>query len=181
MGRFGNLAGVRTNGSGIYFEQGDYDVRIDKIKFNDDTRTGEDAFIIETTVVRSDNPTRAPGCKPSQVITLKKQYLETCLGDVKQFVGAMLEIEDPDSYNEPIDVVDQITAQQMGCDLQTAANNRFWEQAIDMLCSEENPGRGTLIHVNCTIRPGKKDPTKSFTKHVWGPVLQTASDDTVAF
>lgn len=169
MGRFAGLANVRTNNSGIFYLAGNYLARLGTIKYLDDTRSGNDAFVVETTVVESDTAARAPGCRPSWVVTIKKAYLETCLGDIKAFAAAVLEIDNPDTYLAPIDTVDQITATQLGCTPQDAANNRFWEESIEALCSAEQPAKGMLIRLNCTARQTQSG--NEFTKHVWGPVV----------
>lgn len=175
MGRFGGLAGVRANNGGIYFEEGNYVVDIGAIKFipGTEAQSGLDTFVVETTVAESDNPTRSPGTRPSYVVTIRPAYRETCLGDIKAFAAAILEIDDPDAYNEQVTAVDQVNATQMGCSVQDAANERFWEESLEALCSAEQPARGTRVKLNCTKRKTKKGG--DFTKHCWGPVVHTTT------
>lgn len=162
MGRFAGLAGIKTNQGGLYFLDGDYDVELDEVKLIT-PRTPPDCFIVSAKVVKSTCAERAPGCKPSQVIKMKEAILETVMGNIKQFAGAALGIEDPDSYTvapDP-DIPDDTTE---------AATDRFWDEALEFMISEDQPLRGMVIHLNCStiITKEKKQP---FTKHVWGPVV----------
>jgi hypothetical protein len=154
MSRFAGLSGVRTNMGGLYFLKGDYEIALDEVKLIK-SRKGADTFIVSGTVLKSTNPDRAPGCKPSQVITIKDDILETCMANIKAFAAAALDIADPDSYQE----------EMKPGETQAAANDRFWEQSLDFLVSDEQPLRGTKIRLNVTeitTRAGKP-----FSKHVW--------------
>ena len=161
MGRFSMLAGIKTNQGGLYFEEGDYEVEIDEVKLIR-TREGHDSFVISAKVEKSTNPQRAPGCKPSQVIALKEKILETAMGNVKQFAGAVLGILDPDSYLAECDPL-------IPGDTPEAATQRFWEESLELMVSDEQPCRGVRIHLNCTDI--KTRTGGDFTKHVWGPLL----------
>ena len=148
MGRFSSLANVRTNQGGLYFLAGDYDVELDEVKLID-TRKGQEAFIISGKVLTSTNPDRAPGCKPSQVMVLKTEILETVMSNIKQFAGAALGIEDPDDY-EP----------EEGKTLE-----EFWDETLEAIVSDEQPLKGVKIHLNVSMIKTREG--KDFSKHVW--------------
>lgn len=175
MGRFAGLANVRTNNSGIYFLEGNYTVELGTIKFlkGEEIQSGNDTFVVETTVRESDNPARGPGSRPSWAVGLKKAILETCLGDIKAFVAAVMEIENPDEHHAEVGADDHVEAAKLGCSPQDAADMRFWEESTEALYSSEQPAKGLLIKLNCTNRP-KRDGSP-FTKHIWGPVVNEAA------
>jgi hypothetical protein len=152
MGRFSGLGSIRANQGGIFFKQGNYVVEIKKVE-NRTTRKG-DTFIIETEILESDNPERPAGCKPSQVIVFKPDIIETQMGDVKQFIGAVLGIEDADSY-----------VPEDGQDLDS-----FWEEALEGAIGDDQPCAGVKLRLNCTNRATKAGG--NFTKHVWSPLKE---------
>lgn len=170
MGRFAGLAGVRTNAGGIFFEPGNYVVKLGTVDFKS-TRKG-DAFIVETEVVESDCASRGAGSRPSYVVMIKREYFETCMGDIKAFAAAILGIDNADAYNDPVTEADRKNTPQ-GQDPQITANNRFWEEALEYLVSPSQPSKGTTIRVNCTLRTTKAG--KVFTKHIWGPIVAPAA------
>lgn len=162
MGRFSGLAGIKTNAGGLYFLEGDYLVELSEVKFQVN-RKKQEQFIVAGKVLESTNPARAPGCKPSQVITIMEEYLETCWGNVKQFAGAVMGLSDPDAY----------VAEANPGESPEEAAKRFWDESIEYMISEEQPLRGTKIRLNVT-KIKKKDTSKGefFSKHVWGPVIE---------
>lgn len=84
MGRFAGIENARPSEGGLFFEPGVYKVRIKACK-SFETRKKHTAFIVECTVLESDNPKRPPGCEPSWVVTLDK---EPALGNIKSFIAA---------------------------------------------------------------------------------------------
>lgn len=169
MGRFAGLANVKTNTSGIHFEEGNYLVRLGKIDYKD-TRKGP-TFIVEAEVQESDNSTRGPGCKPSWVVIRNQEFPEYQLGDMKAFAGALMGIEDPDAYMEPPTTADMANTIQ-GQDPQNTANNRFWEETLEQLVSPEQPAKGVLIRLNVVRRESTRTPGKFHKRHTWGPVVK---------
>lgn len=160
MGRFSGLAGIKTNQGGLYFLEGDYEVELDEVKMIT-SRKSKDCFIISGKVLTSTNAQRAPGCKPSQVITIREDILATVMGNIKQFAGAALEIENPDDYVADVDPA-------IPGDDPQRATDRFWEQTLEYLVSDEQPLKGMRIRLNVTqIQTKDKN---AFSKHVWGPV-----------
>jgi hypothetical protein len=152
MGRFAGLGGIKTNQGGLHFQPGDYLVEIDEIKFLKN-RKGQDCFIVGAKVLESSNPERAPGCRPSQVVVLRSDILETAWGNIKQFAGAIMGLEDPDSY-----------VPEDGTSI-----DDFWDQALEFMVADEQPMEGAKIHLNCTNIKTKAG--NDFTKHIWGPLV----------
>jgi len=175
MGRFPSLAGIKTNQGGIYWEEGNYVNDLREIKI-EDTRKGL-CFIIVGKIVQSDNPNRKPGTVCSQVIKLSGEFLETYLGNVKQFIAALLDIDNPDEYVAPLHPsgyqpgVSAPNGQPMP-DTPEAATGRFWDEAMEFITSQEQPCTGTLIALNCTTIITKKE-NRPYTKHRWGPKIES--------
>jgi delta 1-pyrroline-5-carboxylate dehydrogenase len=165
MGRFAGLGGIKTNQGGLYFLPGDYEVMLEEIKFFLN-RKKQDTFVVAAKVLKSTCSERAPGCKPSQVIILKEDILETVMGNIKQFAGAVLGIGDPDSFVADIDP-------SIPEDTPEAATDRFWEETLESLVSDEQPAKGVVIKLNVTTIKTREN--KDFNKHVWGPVVEVAA------
>ena len=154
MGRFSGLGGVKTNQGGLYFLEGDYVVSIEEVKMIVN-RNKQDTFIVSATVLESSCPSRAPGCRPSQVIVLKDgANLATLWGNIKQFSGALLGITDPDSY-----------VPEDGTSVED-----FWDQAMEFAVSEDQPMQGHKMRLTCSMILTKAN--KPFTKHVWAPYTE---------
>jgi hypothetical protein len=192
-GRFAGLADVQVNKGGIYFEPGNYVVRLGKIDYKT-TRKGP-TFIVETEVVESDCATRGPGSKPSYVLTRDQEFPHYQLADMKAFAAAVLSIDDPDTYVEPVAADDLAQAGGNHALAQSIANNRFWEQALEEIVGPTQPCDGLLIRLNCVhVPPGPKSRpgSKGRTRHTWGPIIEATSasrstrtpavsDDEIAF
>ncbi len=161
MGRFRGLAGIRTNQGGLYFLPGDYTVDINEVKFME-SRKRKEVFIIGGTVVESTNAERAPGCKPSQVITIREDIFATVMGNIKNFAGATLGIDDPDAFVAP-------SAQGLEGEALTEAMDKFWDDFIELLVADDNYAKGMRLRLNCVNIQTKEK--KDFTKHVWGARL----------
>lgn len=155
MGRFSGLANISTNRGGIYFEPGEYVVALGQIKVIDGY-TGT-SFVVETEVKESTNPTRGPGSTPSTAINISDpKRRDMGLADVKAFSAAVLGINDPDGYNE---------TPRPG-ETQEAANDRFWEEAIEALASPQQPAKGMLMRVSAQQTVSQKTG-KAFTRLFW--------------
>jgi hypothetical protein len=148
--------------------EGDYLVELDEVKLMIN-RKRQKTFIISGKVLESTNPMRAPGCKPSQVMIIKDDIAETVYGNIKQFAGAILGLEDPDSYvpeeaRHLVGRTDQASQEALA-----GAIDRFWDESLEYMINDAQPLRGTRIRLNCVqIETREKKP---FTKHVWGPVV----------
>ena len=159
MGRFQGLSGIKTNQGGLYFLDGDYLVELDEVKMIV-SRKKQDTWIVSGKVLESTNPQRAPGCKPSQVIVLKEEILETCMGNIKAFAAAVLGIVDPDAYVPDL---------KPGETPETA-KDRFWDETLEALVSEAQPAKGLKIKLNVTTIKTKAG--KDFGKHQWTHVAE---------
>jgi hypothetical protein len=153
---FERLGEVDANIGGLYFLEGDYTVEIADVK-KIKNRNKQDVFIVAATVLESTNPKIIPGCKPSQVIVMKQEYLETCLANVKAFLAAMLEIDDPKNFVPE----------------NNENKNVFWLRMLKQMSAEDQPARGTKIHLNCVQIKTKTG--KDYTRHQWGPVIEAAA------
>lgn len=147
-GRFGKLGAARI-GKALYFAEGSYIVRIEKLLFKPN-RNGRDMFIIETEVMESSNADRPVGCKPSQVIPMDQ---DAAWGNIKQFLGAVFGMADPDTY-----VPDD-----------GSSVGDWWERQAEHVISDAQPLKGIQMKLVCTkiqTRAGN-----DFTKHEWGEVI----------
>jgi hypothetical protein len=165
MGRFPGLADVRANRGSMWFLDGDYLVRIEKT-FLKHGRDGKDSFIVSAEVVESTNSARPPGCKPSQVAKIDPRWPQIALSDFKNHVAAVLEIKNPDDYHVPLE-------EMRAGETQEAADNRFWDEAFELVLSDEQPTAGMLIRLHCYTRITTKSE-KPITVHQWGEVVQEA-------
>jgi hypothetical protein len=95
MGMFAGIKESKTQEGGVYFLPGLYVVRIDKVKVGE-TRKEEQFFVVETTILESDNPERRPGSSCSWM-TLDR--FDGFLGSVKSFVAVATD-SDPDEVDE---------------------------------------------------------------------------------
>jgi hypothetical protein len=175
MGRFQGLAAVRTNQGSIYFLAGDYVVDLQEIKFITNRKRTE-CFIIAGKIVESTNPDRAPGTVASQVITIREDILATVMGNIKQFAGAVLGIQDPDGYLAEIDptiqipeIVGGVATGRLLPDTPQDATDRFWDESLEAMVHDSQPCKGIRIRLNCTTIKTKEG--KDFTKHIWGPTI----------
>ena len=150
-GRFAGLSKVRTNQGGLYYEPGNYRIKIDLIKFQMN-RKRKEQIIVETTCRKSDNATRPAGCQPSYVITLDPEYFDTAMGDVKRLLATLLGISDPDSY-----VPDD------GQDV-----DAFWDGAVEDMISDAQPFKDTELDLTVVHRTTKSGGT--FSVHTWKAV-----------
>jgi len=159
MGRFAGLGSIRTNQGGVYFLPGNYVVDLVEVK-SILSRKKKDCFIIGAKIVESDTAERKPGTVCSQVVTINPEYLETCLANIKQFAGAVLGIEDPDEYLAEVNP-------SIPGDTPEEATDRFWDDALESLVSDEQPAAGLRMCLNCVNIKTKNGG--DFTKHYWSP------------
>lgn len=149
MGRFQGL-GATNAGGGLYFEAGAYEIEVRKVLFKQN-RSREDCFIIETKVIKSDNPNRPVGCTPSVVFNFRHDMAPV---NVKRFVAAALEIADVDGY-QPED---------------GQSKDDFWDASTEFVVSEANPLEGMRLGLVCVNTKTKAQ--KDFTLHQWGQVTR---------
>jgi hypothetical protein len=132
MGLFSKIKDAKSNGGGIYFLPGVYKLECRANKTSK-TRDGRPFFVAEFTILESTNPERPVGTSVSWMVMMDKN-LETALGNIKQYVSALFDIEEGE--------VD--------------------EGGVEHLISAENPGAGIKVHAEATnIKTREK---KDFTK-----------------
>lgn len=158
MRRFKGISKIKTNQGGLYFLEGDYTVEIEAVKWQTN-RKKQEQFIIEAKVVESTNPDRAPGCRPSHILTIREDIAETIWGNIKQAAGALMGLEDPDNF----------VPSEWDLDMDV---DEFWETSLEEMVSKDNPYKGTIIKLNCATIQTREG--NDFTKHVWGPVVKEA-------
>ncbi len=95
---YGKVSEAKYSEGGIYVLPGVYQFRVDACK-HIKIRSGAEAFVVELTVLESNNPERAVGSQCSWMVTLDK---EPALGNVKQFVTAATEFPDSAINEEAI-------------------------------------------------------------------------------
>ncbi len=144
MGKLSGLGQARVRKGGVYFLPGQYLVEITKVHMIQ-SRKREDMFIIETVVIESDVPGRPKGSRPSQLIKLSN---DAAMGNIKSFLAAVMNEEDPDSIGED-----------------------EWEATGELVVSEENPLAGIRVYLNCVDMVTKSGG--EFTLHNWGPLAAT--------
>lgn len=174
MGRFAGLGGVQVNAKSIYFLDGLYKVKILEVLFKK-TNSG-DTFIINTEVLESSRSERPPGCRVSQV-EVNAKFPVIPLQNFKQFVAAVLGIEDPNAYfAEPkfVQVRHPADPSQIVTVLESAeqANDRFWGDAFELVVSEKQPAAGLVMDLTARDRTTGKG--KIITDHIWTPVKNAA-------
>ncbi len=86
MGRFDKVKDApKYNDGGVWFEEGNYLVRVDKIKCQDNRKKIEQ-FFVETTILESDNPKRKPG---SQASAMSQETWDTYYSWIKHTLSVM--------------------------------------------------------------------------------------------
>jgi hypothetical protein len=95
MGRFGGIKDAKMSLGGVYFLPGNYLVRVDAVKTGE-TRKKDEFFVVECTVLFSDNPERKKG---SSVSWMTLNSFDSYLGHIKHFISVAQELE-PDEVDE---------------------------------------------------------------------------------
>lgn len=135
--KYDGIQNARYNEGGVYFLPGTYLVRVDKVK-EGVTRQKKDFFVIETTTIESSNPERPVGGQQSQMIMME---WDNALGTIKNFAS----IAGDGDTSVPESEIDAAS--------------------IELIVSEENPLKGTVLRVTATNVETKKGGT--FTKVLW--------------
>jgi hypothetical protein len=150
MGRFSGLSQVQVFGGGQYFEPGLYKVEVEAVKLRESHKDGSELFIIEAKILESSREDRPAGSTCSQIIKIGNGVQrQTALRDVKQFLAACLDIEDPNSY-VPED---------------GESPDQFWENAAELAVSNDQPLKGSTLSLEAYhIQTKAGHP---FTKHAW--------------
>jgi hypothetical protein len=145
MSIFNGIEHVAAEGTSNrqYFESGKYIVSIDSVILYERRLGAGKLFIVETTVLESDNPNIRPGEPRNWVQSLS---LPSALPRIKSFIGAAIGLCPQRQLKE---INDTVTSD--------ICNNAV---------SSENPLRGKRLTLSCaskTTRAGKE-----FIQHSWG-------------
>ena len=161
-GKFKGIEDAKVFKTGQYFKPGKYKVRINAVKDVDSAVGSKSYFIVETTVMESNNPDIPVGGERSHVIDLGNVM---GLPNVKAFVAAASGV---DSTSPSIN--DEVTAywsKQVGEHLD-------FEKICNLLVSSANPLEGEIMELECFETKTREGG--DFTKHNWLPrVIESSS------
>lgn len=159
MGLFGSVKQAKVNGGGVYFLPGLYKVKIDKVRVQRSAKNGKDYWIVETTILESNNPDRAVGSHCSQVVEIGHMMGPV---HIKAFVCAVSGVDAQDE-----DANDRVEAKWAEMTDQTLD----FEQICEMIADEStNPLEGLEMNLECSNV--KTRAKTDFTKHFWEPVAE---------
>lgn len=146
MGRFSQIENASPSQRGNVFKQGEYVVTINACKIVDGQKGGT-FFVIETTIVESDNPAIKQGAEHSQVINLTNpKAMGAPWSDVKAFIMHALGMTPAE------------------------AKPAIGEKAMEFVTQEGedgNPLGGITMGVTVIESPPKGSRTTPFTYHNW--------------
>jgi hypothetical protein len=152
---YSKITDVSVSRSGQYFKEGHFLVKIDAVK-EVESQAGVNKlyFVIETTVLESDNPHVKVGGSYSQVIDTSNVMF---LPNVKGFMAAVSGVEgSSETVNEEIE---KYWEGVMG-------EHVPFERICELVVSEGNPLEGIKMELVCTEILTKAEK-KPFTKHMW--------------
>lgn len=163
MGLFSSVEQADVTGGGVYFLPGEYVVEIDKVKTVRSQRNNKDYWIVETTILESDNEERPADSHASQVVDISNIMGPV---NIKAFVAAAsgIDPQDPEVNEKLVATWEELTEQELSI-----------EQICELICDEdENPLQGLKLHLEC--RNIKTRSTgNDFTKHFWSPMEEDES------
>lgn len=142
-----DTADVTTAGNRLpYFLEGRYKVRIDTCKAIV-SRNGIAFFVVEATILESNNPERPAGSRCSWL-----QKIQTDMGpvNIKKFVGAANGL-DPASEE---------------------VNREVNQDVVEYVVSDDQPLAGTVMPLQCVLTETKAG--NPFTIHNWEPAIDAA-------
>ena len=126
-----------------YFEAGKYQVDIERVFVHTKKLGGGKLFIVETQVIRSDNPNIRPGEQRSWVQSMDSFY---ALPRIKAFIGAFLGYSPKTQIQE---INQEVTA-----------------EVCNGIVGDESLLAGKRLSLNCTLKKTKAG--KDFTHVAWG-------------
>jgi len=101
MGKYAGVGGAKFNEGGVFFEPGNYLVRVDAVK-EGQTRKKQGFFVVETTILESDNPERKRG---SGCSWMSLEEWDNHLGNVNHFVSVAQQCEPEEVDEEGVEMV----------------------------------------------------------------------------
>ena len=146
MGLFDGIGNASMSAGGVYFLVGLYRVEIERV-LTKRSRKGADLFIVETTILESNNSDRPEGISCSWIVNRSN---DAALGNIKKFLAATQGLDPADPDNE-----DQI-------------NEEVTADVVEFAVSDENPLEGIVLDLEATNI--KTRAGGDFTLHTWSPV-----------
>ncbi len=125
-----------------YFEEGNYVVEIDRVFLYEKRLSGGKLFIVETTIIESDNIKIKPGEQRNWVQSLT---LPTALSRIKSFIGAAAGLCPRKKINE--------------------INSKITPSFCDKVIGPENPLKGRKLALSCINKMSRNG--KNYTQAVW--------------
>lgn len=168
MGLFSKIREATVSKTGQYFTAGKYRVKLKVVKSQESSQAGnKNFFIIETSVLESDNDVTPAGCERSQVIDLGNQM---AMPNVKEFTccASGIDPQDPES-NEKVEafwkeIVGEAISFENVCELITSEGNPLEDVEMDLECVDVETKKSK------DRRKSNPDaPQEFFTKHIWAP------------
>lgn len=138
MGIFGKISEAKFSDGGVYLLPGVYLLKVRSCK-QIRARAGFDAVVVEFEVVKSSNQERLPGSIVNWMVKLDPAYLETALGNIKQFMASVA-----------------------NCDM-----NAITEQVAEVFTSDKSPLPGRLVRASAVNIKTKRG--SDFTKVKYFP------------
>ena len=90
MGIFGGIGNVKaTEQKGVYLPEGQHLVTVERCKLTESTVGNRTFFVVESTVMESNNDSISPGTRASWVVKLGGDYPQMALADIKKFAIAV--------------------------------------------------------------------------------------------
>lgn len=144
MSVFEGIERVSAEGTSerLYFEEGNHTVEIDSVFLYEKRLGGGKLFIVETTVIESDNPNIKPGEQRNWVQSLA---LPHALPRIKSFIGAAIGLCPRRQLNE----------------INAKVNTDFCNHAVSL----ENPLSGRKLALTCVNKTSRNG--KNFTQVMW--------------
>jgi len=153
MGIFKGIDKAEVTGGSQYFLPGKYKVKVDVVKLVQSRKSLADLFVVETTVIESNNIERPSGSRASQVIKMGEVM---SLPNIKKFLGAAVGVDATSaSANDGIEkAFSDATGRRMSI-----------EDCAEYVVSAENPMGEIELRLECVEIETKRGTP--FTKHNW--------------
>ena len=141
MGIFDGIEHVAAEGTSMrqYFEPGNYVVKINSVFLHEKRMGGGKLFIVETTIIESDNPQIKAGDKRNWVQSL---VLPSALPRIKSFIGAAMGLNSKD------------------------INAHVTPTICEDIVGPQNPSADKKVGLCCIVKPTRTG--KQFLQHIWG-------------
>lgn len=126
MGMFSGISEAKYSEGGNYIKPGVFRLKVSKC-IGKKLRTNKQAFIVEFNVIESDNAEHRVGSEVTWMVTMDK---EPALGNIRQFIAAVMEVD-----------IEEVN-----------------EEVAELVVGEDNPLASKIVRasaVNITTKAGK--------------------------